>query len=231
MWAFAGKTADPAIHSDTNRLAPCTHTQSLDFLQRGVGGLRKSAHLHHVRIGIKAKRISMKPKAKVFLSKREKEAITDSKTTAEWQKALAEIRGEKPVKVALALNPTGYEAQVCLALCERQDWKCFWCGGKMTNQESNARSFRTLEHVVPRSVKGGKANDPANLRAACRECNETRSAWSSGKAMASTLKTTQEQLSACQVALARHKITMAGRCYYCKARFHAREWWMKLKSQ
>jgi hypothetical protein len=69
-------------------------------------------------------------------------------------------------------------------LCEAQNWRCCYCGIHMelgrermwTDQTWRATTGvgATIEHVVPR-VAGG-TNDWFNLAAACRLCNNARSA-------------------------------------------------------
>jgi hypothetical protein len=56
--------------------------------------------------------------------------------------------------------------QLRLRILARDSWVCHWCGGPA----------RSVDHVVPK-VEGG-SDAPANLVAACVQCNSARSlAW------------------------------------------------------
>lgn len=56
-------------------------------------------------------------------------------------------------------------------LGEAQNWKCCWCGIRMTDERGYKHSS-TIEHIVPTS-KGGK-NHPNNYAVACYNCNSNR---------------------------------------------------------
>lgn len=61
-----------------------------------------------------------------------------------------------------------------LAVWERDNWTCFYCGDPVTVSESNPPSKKsaTVDHVVPRS-QGGR-NAQVNLVTACYECNHAK---------------------------------------------------------
>ena len=113
-------------------------------------------------------------------------------------------------------------------LCEKQDWKCWWCGEQMSNVAGSPR-FRTKDHIVPLSTHKRGVTKPTNIRAVCQECNQIRGQFTSMTEFARRTKQIEQELQKCQIALARHKVTMAGRCYYCKLRFHFKEWLHKLR--
>jgi hypothetical protein len=138
------------------------------------------------------------------------------------------IRGEAVVYPQPTLVP-GYRIDtLTFELCEKQEWKCFWCGEQMSNVAGSPR-FRTKDHIVPLSNHG--VTKPANIRAVCQACNQIRGQFTSMTQYARYTKGVEEQLRQCQTALARHKVTMAGRCYYCKWRFHIKEWLHKLRAR
>lgn len=56
-------------------------------------------------------------------------------------------------------------------LAEAQNWRCAYCGEKMTEELGQRRTV-TADHIIPRS-KGGK-DDAKNLVAACYRCNTNR---------------------------------------------------------
>jgi len=118
------------------------------------------------------------------------------------------------------------KADVLRKLCLRQDWRCFWCG-EIMNTDVNSDHYRTLEHVIPAS-KGRETGDLANLRAACRCCNELRGKFnnvSEGmKRIAYLLQMVQDRDNSLKSIKEQHRVTMAGRCYFCKFRFHVKEW-------
>lgn len=117
-------------------------------------------------------------------------------------------------------------------LCMQQGWRCFWCGQVMDKDPKSPR-FRTLEHVIPIAGNGAKEKDRANLRAACLECNQTRGKYHGALRNVSELAKTNTQLKkridAMQTTIERHRITMAGRCYWCKWKFLFKEWLHKRK--
>ena len=89
------------------------------------------------------------------------------------------IRRERKIEAAWTEHPArsaGWGTRRYLpSLCEAQNWRCCYCGGRMdgTGQEPDAPS---VEHVLPRSMGG--TDDVGNLAAAHRRCNEARgSAW------------------------------------------------------
>ncbi len=60
--------------------------------------------------------------------------------------------------------------------------RCEYCGKRMVQPTSDpntpvdiVESYYTIDHIIPTS-KGGKKNDINNLRGACRECNNRKSA-------------------------------------------------------
>lgn len=62
------------------------------------------------------------------------------------------------------------EAMVSRArLSEAQNWRCAYCQGEMSNEDSGASHYATRDHVAPLHVGGGRGWD--NLVAACRACN------------------------------------------------------------
>lgn len=56
-------------------------------------------------------------------------------------------------------------------LAEAQNWKCCFCGCKMTEFRGMAHSA-TIEHVIPQTFGG--TDDPENLAASCNSCNNNR---------------------------------------------------------
>jgi len=76
---------------------------------------------------------------------------------------------------------------ILLRLCEQQNWRCFWCGCAMTGGNPLVSTYRTLEHVFPKTVKHKDTHKLSNLKAACKECNESRSDWSSNKGLSSLI--------------------------------------------
>ena len=67
-----------------------------------------------------------------------------------------------------------------------------------------------------------------NLRAACAHCNIMRGSYNIGVMERENNRLTRE-LTIAQQTLSRHRVTMAGRCLYCKARFYVKEWWLDFK--
>jgi len=61
-------------------------------------------------------------------------------------------------------------------LGEAQNWRCCYCGIYMHtgSHRPTSRDCATVEHVVPRTAGG--SDDWLNLVAACRLCNNARSA-------------------------------------------------------
>jgi len=143
---------------------------------------------------------------------------------------LAMIRQDMPQVKYRSGNGKDRSA-ITIQLAELQGWMCFWCGEKMTNDNPLAPTYRTLEHVVPRASGRGGTSKRANLRAACRECNEIRGAFTHIVQRLKQTRRIEEQLASCQKALARHRVTMAGRCYFCKFRFHLKEWIYKFRKR
>jgi hypothetical protein len=115
-----------------------------------------------------------------------------------------------------------------MELCAQQDWKCFWCGEKMNTDPASPR-FRTKDHIIPLSTQKAGIRKVTNLRAVCFECNQIRGEFSTFLDHRKGVQRLEEQLRQCQTALRRHKVTMSGRCYWCKAKFHIREWLHKLR--
>lgn len=56
-------------------------------------------------------------------------------------------------------------------LAEAQNWRCCWCGCRMTEVQGRKHSA-TVEHVTPRSHGG--VDDPDNYAVACNRCNNAR---------------------------------------------------------
>lgn len=129
--------------------------------------------------------------------------------------------------VTTTLSPKG-DALTNL-LCSKQEWKCFWCGEAMSNDPTSPL-FRTKDHIVPLSTGAHGVRKSANIRAVCRNCNAIRGEFSTWLVAQKNVQRLEEHLRQCQTALRRHKITMSGRCYWCKAKYHVREWWHKLKA-
>jgi hypothetical protein len=98
----------------------------------------------------------------------------------------------------------------------------------MSNEAGSPR-FRTKDHIIPLSTGKHGVTKATNIRAVCYECNQIRGQFTSMTEYARYVKRVEEQLRQAQTALGRHKITMAGRCYYCKWRFHFKEWLHKLR--
>lgn len=55
-------------------------------------------------------------------------------------------------------------------LCERQEWRCFYCGTGVALRATEVSALATFEHVVPRSARG--PDNAANLVIACERCNQ-----------------------------------------------------------
>lgn len=72
-------------------------------------------------------------------------------------------------------------------LFERDKWKCFYCGEKVTSENA------TLDHLNPQ-YKGGK-NKKENLKTACLVCNSIKSGKSYEEAAPYLLKSVQERRS------------------------------------
>ena len=164
---------------------------------------------------------------------REKQLVADEKLDRDWKQTLAEIRAGLPI-VREAPPPSrrgdtvkqrkDRDRELLMALCERQEWKCFWCGLLMTNGETTAPSYRTLEHVIARSSGLSIVNHLTNLRAACAYCNSMRGQMAHMKQIVGQLNQVKALLDGARATIQRHKATMAGRCYYCKWRFYVKEW-------
>ena len=56
-------------------------------------------------------------------------------------------------------------------MMKRQNGKCWICGQQMCKIKGDKREA-TIDHIIPRS-RGG-TSDAANLKLACRSCNENR---------------------------------------------------------
>jgi 5-methylcytosine-specific restriction endonuclease McrA len=59
-------------------------------------------------------------------------------------------------------------------LCEAQNWHCCYCGIVMIADGPQGDDSASIEHVVPKTAGGSDTWD--NLVAACRLCNNARSA-------------------------------------------------------
>lgn len=55
-------------------------------------------------------------------------------------------------------------------LCERQEWRCFYCGTGVALRATEVSALATFEHVVPLSARG--PDNAANLVIACERCNQ-----------------------------------------------------------
>lgn len=69
----------------------------------------------------------------------------------------------------------GFEAQSARMelkrlLCDRQEWRCFYCGAGVALRQTEVSALATFEHVVPRSARG--PDNAANLVIACQPCNQ-----------------------------------------------------------
>lgn len=53
------------------------------------------------------------------------------------------------------------------------DHRCYICGSCVDYMDNNLETYRTIEHLKPRSLGGNKYID--NLYIACKSCNETKS--------------------------------------------------------
>lgn len=153
----------------------------------------------------------MKKKAPVALTRDDKQRLFPPRTMPDGSPRITAAQRER---------------ETLLHLCELQSWKCFWCGQPMTDDDSKSDSYRTLEHVIPKAMRGKGINALPNLKAACNRCNNLRARWNIGSLEKENLRLKRE-LTICQQALERHRITMAGRCYFCKWRFHLKEWWYR----
>lgn len=130
----------------------------------------------------------MKKVARIFLSREEKRSVTQTNV---WDSVIEEVQktfGQPPLLEKDLNSDNTKKKWVLLQLCARQEWKCFWCGRMMTNKKTSDPLFRSLEHVEPKSTKGKDVNRLSNLRAACTECNQTRSVWSGFGALQALLE-------------------------------------------
>ena len=95
----------------------------------------------------------------------------------------------------------------------------------MTNENSQAQTYRTLEHVIPKASKGKNINTLPNLRAACRECNQSRSKWSTYVGLSQTVGQQIQQIKTLEEKQDHLKKALSGRCLWCnfKARFKRRK--------
>jgi 5-methylcytosine-specific restriction endonuclease McrA len=171
--------------------------------------------------------------AKIFLSKEEKRQIT---TGNEWDLAIEEVQktfGQPPLLDADTCSDQKKRRWVLRQLCVRQEWKCFWCGKTMTDGGSGAPSYRTLEHVVPKATKGKNINKLSNLRAACRECNENRSIWSSNKSL--VMKITEQQQSIDLLSQEkddlRTALDLTDTCLWCRFRIWVYNKWHRRRNE
>jgi len=138
------------------------------------------------------------------------------------------LAGQAPASYGASGRPQISADSVTMQLCADQEWKCFWCGEKMDNDPDSLR-FRTKDHVIPIATSKHGIKKLANIRAVCWECNQTRGQHQSQVEYRKHVKQLEEQLRLHQIALGRHKVTMAGRCYYCKLRFHVKEFFHKMR--
>jgi hypothetical protein len=155
----------------------------------------------------------------------------------DWKQVLFDLRAGLPPyrePIPIKRGATGrdrglLEKEYLIALCDRQEWLCFWCGLRMTADDPQARSYRTLEHVIPRCSGHPDISLMSNFRASCKGCNEMRAEIQHIGDLVRDRDRLKRMLTEAQKVLGRHRITMSGRCYYCKARFHIREWWLRFK--
>lgn len=88
---------------------------------------------------------------------------------------------EMPCRRSMSQQYQGYELRLAYKsavkvyhrtrLAEAQNWRCCWCGCKMTEYQGRKHSA-TVEHVTPRSQGG--SDHPDNYAVACSKCNNTR---------------------------------------------------------
>ena len=124
------------------------------------------------------------------------------------------------------VNKSQRTKELVLMLAEQQEWKCFWCGEQMTNDNPKDPNYRTLEHILAKAVPRKGVEELPNLRAACKFCNDLRGQFNTAYFWKEIERLT-DQLTTAQKTIARHRVTMAGRCLYCKARFYWKEWMYK----
>lgn len=166
------------------------------------------------------------------MSKAANAALQEAKREHDWKATLAAIREGLPTEASIPKlkgetkrDHSVRERQVLYALCVRQEWRCFWCGQVMTDgPDFEAPNYRTLEHVIARAIKPEIANHLNNLRAACKQYNNERAQMANLQKVLMINKNLGDRIQQLQEILARHRVTMSGRCYFCKFRFHFKEW-------
>ncbi len=55
-----------------------------------------------------------------------------------------------------------------LSILDRDGWVCQLCGKELVGSDAHA------DHIVPKRPPFNGTDDPANLRAACADCNKRR---------------------------------------------------------
>ena len=58
------------------------------------------------------------------------------------------------------------------ALCESQNWRCYYCDGEMSLKRMGKSEYPSLEHLVPTSEGG--PDTMSNYAASCCGCNSGR---------------------------------------------------------
>ena len=169
--------------------------------------------------------------------KRGTQSEREAQRDADWKDTLARIRAGLPINNDYAIPKVigethkatkDRERDLLMNLCARQEWKCFWCGEPMTDGPAVANPrYRTLEHVVAKATGLRLINHLSNLRASCKECNNLRGQMQSVKVIVSQLNQVKSLFDGAHKTIARHRVTMSGRCIYCKLRFHVKEWFYR----
>lgn len=124
-------------------------------------------------------------------------------------------------------NEAHWNRGMALHLAALQSWRCFWCGQRMSNIDPESPTYRTLEHVIGKAAANGNHNALTNLRAACKYCNNLRGEMQGLRKEIAQNKRIGLMLEAANRTIERHRITMAGRCSWCKFKFHFKEWLWK----
>lgn len=157
------------------------------------------------------------------MGKAENQARRDERLDRSWKDTLAAIRSGLPLQPGVDLyrdavdqtDRKSRDREVLIALCDRQQWKCFWCGLLMTATDPNDRFYRTLDHVVARSTRLQVVGHLTNLRAVCRGCNELRGEIQHVAFLVKDRDRLKEMVTRAQETLRRERIrqrvTMSGR--------------------
>ena len=169
----------------------------------------------------------MKKFARIFLSREEKREVVEGNP---WDLVIEEIQKSFSSPLLLKKDLFGDRSKrqwILRQLCERQEWKCFWCGELMTDSAPGSSTYRTMEHVIPKSTKGKNINKLSNLRAACWECNSTRSAWSTGSGKDRLI--TEQRLSIGRLSSENKNLKdlLTRACVWCRFK----SWWKILSNK